>query len=186
MRKAAYSLANLRGGINHSARDDAFHAGLLADAKGLLFLTVGKLAFIGGVRVGTGLVVARLGPDAWSSPCAVGTIGVVFGAVVGAEVSDMVTALDAAQVRPNAAGRAGRARARCSPRASDPLPLPRNHARPGSQLARFADPKVKQLSMGGEASLAFGPLGRTAAGEVRGGNDASVDTSLTYSQSRGV
>ena len=99
MRKAAYSLANLRGGINHSARDDAFHAGLLADAKGLLFLTVGKLAFIGGVRVGTGLVVARLGPDAWSSPCAVGTIGVVFGAVVGAEVSDMVTALDAAQVR---------------------------------------------------------------------------------------
>ena len=40
--------------------------------------------------------------------------------------------------------------------------------------------------MGGEASLAFGPLGRTAAGEVRGGNDASVDTSLTYSQSRGV
>ena len=150
MRKAAYSLANLRGGINHSARDDAFHAGLLADAKGLLFLTVGKLAFIGGVRVGTGLVVARLGPDAWSSPCAVGTIGVVFGAVVGAEVSDMVTALDSAQ------------------------------------LARFADPKVKQMTMGGEASLAFGPLGRTAAGEVRGGNDASVDTSLTYSQSRGV
>ena len=63
MRKAAYSLANLRGGINHSARDDAFHAGLLADAKGLLFLTVGKLAFIGGVRVGTGLVVARLAKD---------------------------------------------------------------------------------------------------------------------------
>ena len=34
--------------------------------------------------------------------------------------------------------------------------------------------------MGGEASLAFGPLGRTAAGEVRGGNDASVLKRLAW------
>ena len=119
-------------------------------SQGLLFLTVGKVAFIGGLRMGTGLVVARLPDGSWSAPCAVGTIGVTFGAVVGAEVSDMVTSLNA------------------------------------MQIDRFADPAVKQMTMGGEASVALGPVGRTAAGEAHVASNVTADTSLAYCQSRGA
>ncbi|KAJ8602978.1 hypothetical protein CTAYLR_001485 [Chrysophaeum taylorii] len=95
VRKAAYSLRNLLDGINYWDRDAEYFDRQLAGANGLLFLTVGKIAFIGGVRVGTGLVVARLPDSSWSAPCAVGSFGFTFGAVVGAEVTDFVTPLDA-------------------------------------------------------------------------------------------
>lgn len=52
------------------------------------------MAFIGGFRLGTGLVLARLPDGSWSAPCAVGSCGITFGAVVGAEISDSVTALN--------------------------------------------------------------------------------------------
>ena len=48
--------------------------------------------FIAGMRVGTGLLIARLPDGSWSAPCAVGSMGFTFGAVVGAEVTDVVTA----------------------------------------------------------------------------------------------
>jgi len=47
-----------------------------------------------GFEFGTGLVVARLpGDNEWSAPCAVGTAGFSFGALVGAQVSDHVCLL---------------------------------------------------------------------------------------------
>ena len=79
-------------------RGAQYYNELLKNTPGLLFLTIGKVAFIGGIRVGTGLVVSRLPDGSWSAPCAVGTIGVTFGAVIGAEVSDMVTSVDRAQI----------------------------------------------------------------------------------------
>jgi hypothetical protein len=78
--------------------DDGSGDGAPQNTPGLLFLTVGKVAFIGGVRIGTGLVISRLPDGSWSAPCAVGTLGVTFGAVIGAEISDMVTSIDRAQI----------------------------------------------------------------------------------------
>ena len=96
IRKAAYAIQNLtdRDNVNYWGRDAEYATEMLEAVEGLLFMTVGKVAFIGGVRVATGLVVAKLPDGTWSSPCAVGSFGVTFGACVGAEVTDMVTGID--------------------------------------------------------------------------------------------
>jgi SH3 domain-containing YSC84-like protein 1 len=64
---------------------------LLEHAKGIAILTVVKGGFgLAGLEFGTGLVVARLGDQQWSAPCAIGTAGVSWGALIGAQVSDHV------------------------------------------------------------------------------------------------
>ena len=83
-----------RDNVNYWGRDAEYATEMLEAVEGLLFMTVGKVAFIGGVRVGTGLVLAKLPDGTWSAPCAVGNFGVTFGACVGAEVTDMVTGID--------------------------------------------------------------------------------------------
>ena len=67
-------------------------ARLLDAAKGVAVLTVAKGGFgVAGIEFGTGLVVARLGENQqWSAPCAIGTAGVSWGALIGAQVSDHV------------------------------------------------------------------------------------------------
>ena len=96
IRKASYAIQNLtdRDNVNYWGRDAEYATEMLEAVEGLLFMTVGKVAFIGGVRVGTGLVLAKLPDGTWSAPCAVGNFGVTFGACVGAEVTDMVTGID--------------------------------------------------------------------------------------------
>lgn len=66
-------------------------ATLLEDAKGLAVMTVVKGGFglIGG-EFGTGLVVARLPNGAWSAPSAIGSAGISWGALIGAQLSDHV------------------------------------------------------------------------------------------------
>ena len=67
---------------------------LLRNAQGLLFLTVAKVAFIGGLRVGTGLIISRANTErGWSAPCAAGSYGLSFGAEVGAQTSDCIVPL---------------------------------------------------------------------------------------------
>lgn len=68
-------------------------ARLLAQAMGIAVMTVVKAGFgLAGVEFGTGLVVARLDRNSnrWSAPSAIGTAGVSWGALVGAQVSDHV------------------------------------------------------------------------------------------------
>eukprot|EP00565_Helicotheca_tamesis_P008192 CAMPEP_0185735864 /NCGR_PEP_ID=MMETSP1171-20130828/26303_1 /TAXON_ID=374046 /ORGANISM="Helicotheca tamensis, Strain CCMP826" /LENGTH=574 /DNA_ID=CAMNT_0028406299 /DNA_START=184 /DNA_END=1908 /DNA_ORIENTATION=- len=67
-------------------------ARLLEDAKGVAIMTVVKGGFgLAGFEFGTGLVVARLADGrGWSAPSAIGTAGVAWGALVGAQVSDHV------------------------------------------------------------------------------------------------
>ena len=65
---------------------------LLEKAKGVAVLTVAKggLGFAG-FEFGPGLVVARLPDDrGWSPPSAIGSAGVSWGALVGAQISDLV------------------------------------------------------------------------------------------------
>jgi len=64
-------------------------ARLLEQARGVAFLTVikGGMGFTG-IEFGTGLVIARLPDETWSPPCAIGTAGVSWGALVGLQLSD--------------------------------------------------------------------------------------------------
>ena len=66
-------------------------AKLLEHAKGIAVLTAVKGGFgLAGFELGTGLVVARLNGGVWSAPSAIGTAGVSWGALLGAQVSDHV------------------------------------------------------------------------------------------------
>jgi SH3 domain-containing YSC84-like protein 1 len=69
-------------------------AKLLEQARGLAVLTVVKGGFgLAGAEFGTGLVVARLGcpgSNTWSAPSAIGTAGLSWGALLGAQISDHV------------------------------------------------------------------------------------------------
>jgi len=62
-------------------------------AKSLAILTITKAGFIGSVRGGIGVVVART-EKGWSGPSAIGTGGFGVGFQVGAEISEFVTVLN--------------------------------------------------------------------------------------------
>ena len=62
-------------------------------AKGLAILTMTKAGFIGSVRGGTGVVVART-EKGWSGPSAIGTGGLGVGFQAGVEVSELVIVLN--------------------------------------------------------------------------------------------
>ena len=66
-------------------------ARMLEQAKGVAVMTVAKGGFgLAGIEFGTGLVVARLDENRWSAPSAIGTAGISWGALFGAQVSDHV------------------------------------------------------------------------------------------------
>lgn len=60
-----------------------------------MFITTAKVAFVGGVRFGTGLLVNRLpGTETgWSAPCAIGSLGISFGIMAGLEITDIIVPL---------------------------------------------------------------------------------------------
>ena len=65
-------------------------------ARGLAILTVTKAGFIGSVRGGTGVVVART-ENGWSGPSAIGTGGLGIGFQAGAEVAELVIVLNSSE-----------------------------------------------------------------------------------------
>ena len=94
IRKAGYTTYNLCRQLYY-IRDKTIPLGLLGDAKGLAFITVVKGGFMFAPFLGTGLVVARLPHNGeWSAPSAIGTIGVSYGPLIGAEVVDYVIILN--------------------------------------------------------------------------------------------
>jgi lipid-binding SYLF domain-containing protein len=62
-------------------------------ARGLAILTVTKAGFIGSVRGGAGVVVART-QNGWSGPSAIGTGGLGVGFQAGVEISELVIVLN--------------------------------------------------------------------------------------------
>ncbi|PYI11247.1 DUF500-domain-containing protein [Aspergillus sclerotiicarbonarius CBS 121057] len=63
---------------------------ILTGAKGLVILTVAKVAFLGSVRIGSGVLVARLKDGSWSAPSAIMSLGGGFGGQFGVELTDFV------------------------------------------------------------------------------------------------
>jgi lipid-binding SYLF domain-containing protein len=88
-----------------ASMDQSIPVDLLQAARGLLFLTVVKAGMVVSGRVGTGLVVARLASStagsttsdaeaaSWSAPCAVGTVGMGWGALIGGDVTHYLIVL---------------------------------------------------------------------------------------------
>ncbi|KAJ2233215.1 hypothetical protein H4R99_006569 [Coemansia sp. RSA 1722] len=129
-----------------SGTDKFIPPDILANAKGIAFLTVLKAGFIWSGRVGSGLVVARLPNGTWSAPSAIGTAGAGVGGQIGAEMTDFVMILNT-ESAVKSFGHGG------------------------------------NLTLGGNVTVAAGPLGRSAeaSGAVR--NFAAV---FSYSKSRGL
>jgi SH3 domain-containing YSC84-like protein 1 len=73
--------------------ESAIPPAVMRAAKGLAILTVTKAAFIGSVRGGTGIVVART-DKGWSGPSAIAAGGIGVGFQAGAEVSELVIVLN--------------------------------------------------------------------------------------------
>lgn len=92
VRKASYSLHNLFN-LDY-IHDKAIPLNLLKNAKGIAFLTVLKVGIVLAPRVGTGLVIARLPDNTWSAPSAIGTFGVNWGFMAGANLTDYVIILN--------------------------------------------------------------------------------------------
>jgi SH3 domain-containing YSC84-like protein 1 len=112
-------------------------------ARGLAILTVTKAGFIGSVRAGTGVVVART-EKGWSGPSAIGTGGLGAGFQAGAEVTEFVIVLN-------------------------------------TPAAVEAFAKQGNVTLGGNLSVAAGPVGRTAEAGV-----ALQAATYTYSRSQGL
>ncbi|KAH0548050.1 hypothetical protein GP486_008209 [Trichoglossum hirsutum] len=99
-RKAGKILASFVDPRQAFGPDKIIPPSVLQNAKGLAILTVFKAGFLATVRMGSGLVVARLADGSWSAPSAIFTTGAGFGGQVGAELTDFVFILnDAAAVR---------------------------------------------------------------------------------------
>lgn len=78
--------------------DQSIPLDLLHAAKGMVFMTVAKAGLIVSGRIGTGLLVSRMDDDAsgnvrWSAPCAIGTVGMGWGALAGADVTHYLVVL---------------------------------------------------------------------------------------------
>ncbi|KAL4973086.1 hypothetical protein BDW66DRAFT_142994 [Aspergillus desertorum] len=112
----------------------------LRNAKALAILTITKAGFLGSLRFGSGVLIARLpnnneqdyqnGGASWSPPSAISTFGFGFGGQVGFELTDFVFILNDTD-----------------------------------SVATFS--KLGSLTVSGNFSIAFGPLGRNA--EIAGG-----------------
>jgi lipid-binding SYLF domain-containing protein len=76
--------------------ESAIPPAVMRSARGLAILTVTKAGFIGSVRGGTGVVVART-ENSWSGPSAIGTGGLGVGFQAGAEVAELVIVLNTSE-----------------------------------------------------------------------------------------
>ncbi|KAJ9667330.1 hypothetical protein H2201_002531 [Coniosporium apollinis] len=93
-RKAGKILASFVDPRQAFGPDKIIPPQVLANAKGLAILSVFKAGFLGTVRFGSGIVVARLSDGSWSAPSAIGTAGGGFGGQLGFELTDFVFILN--------------------------------------------------------------------------------------------
>ncbi|QIX01987.1 hypothetical protein AMS68_007504 [Peltaster fructicola] len=121
---------------------------ILANAKGLAVLTVFKAGFLGSLRGGSGIVVARLPDGSWSAPSAIGTVGGGFGGQIGFELTDFVFIL--------------------------------NDANAVKTLAQAGS-----LTLGGNVSVAAGPVGRNAEAAAAASLKAASGV-FAYSRTKGL
>ncbi|KGO43312.1 hypothetical protein PEX1_088830 [Penicillium expansum] len=121
---------------------------MFAGAKGIAVFTALRLGFLGSIRFGSGLIVARLPDGSWSAPSAMAMGGLGAGGQFGAELTDFVFVLT-------------------------------------TDAAVKTFMQSGNLTLGGNISMAVGPVGRSAeAGGVVGTKGATGV--FAYSKTRGL
>ncbi|KAF8925755.1 hypothetical protein EDD21DRAFT_388005 [Dissophora ornata] len=78
---------------NEAGFDNIIPTEILRQAKGLAIYTVVKAGFIVSARGGSGVVVIKKEDGQWSAPSFLTTGGVGFGALVGADITDIILVL---------------------------------------------------------------------------------------------
>ncbi|OQE26030.1 hypothetical protein PENFLA_c007G00072 [Penicillium flavigenum] len=121
---------------------------IFAGAKGIALFTAFRFGFLGSIRFGSGLIVARLPDGSWSAPSAMAMGGLGAGGQFGAELTDFVFVLT-------------------------------------TDAAVKTFMQSGNLTLGGNISMAVGPIGRSAeAGGVVGTKGATGV--FAYSKTRGL
>lgn len=92
IRQATATIEHMCYHTDESLQDHSIPLDLLQCAKGLCFLTVLKAGLVVSGRVGTGLLIARLGVG-WSAPCALGTVGMGWGMLAGGDITHYLVVL---------------------------------------------------------------------------------------------
>ena len=92
IRKATYSTYNLFS-VSH-IRDEQIPIKLLTAAKGIAFITVLKGGLFLAPSIGTGLLICRLPSGQWSAPTSIGLVGINYGFLIGADLTDYVILLN--------------------------------------------------------------------------------------------
>ncbi|KAK9459222.1 uncharacterized protein V1516DRAFT_666497 [Lipomyces oligophaga] len=135
-------------GRSGSSGDRVIPPSVLANAKGLVVITVLKAGFLFSGRAGAGVVIARLPDGSWSAPSAIMTAGAGFGGQIGAELTDFVMILNTR-----------------------------------AAVESFA--QAGSITLGGNISIAAGPVGRNA--EASGSASLkAVAAIFSYSKTRGL
>ncbi|KAF9902618.1 hypothetical protein EC991_004751 [Linnemannia zychae] len=78
---------------NEAGFDNIIPPEILRKARGLAIYTVVKAGFIVSARGGSGVVVVRNQDNQWSAPSFIATGGVGFGALAGADITDIILVL---------------------------------------------------------------------------------------------
>ncbi|KAG6891084.1 hypothetical protein C0995_014174 [Termitomyces sp. Mi166 len=158
--KAARIFKSFVDGSNNGL-DGVIPRSVLGSAKGFAIFTIFKAGFLFSARAGSGVVIARLDDGRWSAPSAIGTAGLGVGGQAGAEMTDFLVVLNT--------------------RKESLLVSRLNWLMVCFQQTFMA---AGSLTLGGNLSIALGPLGRN--GEALGSLNTSGKVAAIYSKTRGL
>uniref|UniRef100_A0A9L0IZK6 SH3 domain-containing YSC84-like protein 1 n=1 Tax=Equus asinus TaxID=9793 RepID=A0A9L0IZK6_EQUAS len=177
-KKAAKILREFTEITSRNGPDKIIPAHVIAKAKGLAVLSVIKAGFLVTARGGSGVVLARLPDGKWSAPSAIGIAGLGGGFEIGIEnhfhtiaVGDAVSAFTVDKTTQLHASSSKREPV------SD-LVIILNYDRAVEAFAKGGN-----LTLGGNFTVAVGPLGRNLEGDISLRSSAAV---FTYCKSRGL
>ena len=172
--KAARTLRSFTMPDAQEGPDKVIPPHIIQNAKGLVIMTVLKAGFLFSGRVGFGLVIARLPNGEWSAPSALGTGAFGAGLQIGAELTDFVIiltnqrAVDAFTYMGNVSIGTGN--------------VPAAVAAATARHLHVGLTCVIHPFLGGNLSVALGPVGRNA--EASG--TATLAPLLAYSKTKGL
>ncbi|ETP51731.1 hypothetical protein F442_03160 [Phytophthora nicotianae P10297] len=90
---AADIIGNFFRNDSGASGDRAIPISMLENAHGLAIMTIVKAGFLIVGKVGTGIVISRLGDGSWSAPSAIGTVGLGGGFEIGGEIVEVMIIL---------------------------------------------------------------------------------------------
>ncbi|PWY92325.1 DUF500-domain-containing protein [Aspergillus heteromorphus CBS 117.55] len=92
--KAAQILDTFTNPDRTDGPDSLIPPKILSSAKGFAIFSISKLGILGSIRLGSGILIARLPNNAWSAPSAIATVGIGIGGQIGVEIANFVLVLN--------------------------------------------------------------------------------------------